>query len=101
MSCMSELPTGVVTFLFSDVEGSTRLWETYPEAMKSALARHDAIMRQSFEAHGGYIFKTMGEAFCVAFPPPMQATTAAVSAQRGLYAEQWGDVGQIKARMSL
>ncbi len=50
---MSELPSGTVTFLFTDLEGSTRLWEEHPEAMQPALARHDEILRESVTAHGG------------------------------------------------
>ncbi|MBI4316078.1 MAG: hypothetical protein HY679_09085, partial [Chloroflexi bacterium] len=53
---MPEFPTGTVTFLFTDIEGSTRLWERHPEAMKAALARHDALLRQAIEANGGYAF---------------------------------------------
>ena len=50
---MSQAPSGTVTFLFTDIEGSTRLWEEQPEAMRTALARHDAILRDAVEAHGG------------------------------------------------
>ena len=98
---MAEHPSGFVTFLFSDIEGSTRLWETYPQAMKGALARHDALMRQTFEAHRGYVFKSMGDAFCVAFPTAAEALTAATAAQRALQGEAWGEVGQIRVRMAL
>ena len=55
---MSELPSGTVTFLFSDLEGSTRLWQEHPEAMKAALARHDEILRGAIEDHSGYVVKT-------------------------------------------
>jgi class 3 adenylate cyclase len=61
------LPSGTVTFLFTDIEGSTRLWETQREAMTEALARHDALLRQCIESRGGHIFKTGGDAFCAAF----------------------------------
>src|SRR6184192_4148059 len=64
---MAELPSGTVTFLFTDIEGSTRLWEEHPDAMRGALARHDAILRAGIEANGGQVFKTMGDAFCAAF----------------------------------
>ena len=56
---MSGLPTGTVTFLFTDIEGSTKLWEQYPEAMRDALSRHDALLQQAIEAHGGYVFKAV------------------------------------------
>ncbi len=77
-------PTGTVTFLFTDIEGSTRLWEQFPQAMAAALARHDALLRQAIEAHGGYVFKTMGDAFCAAFGIPSDALAAALDIQRGL-----------------
>jgi len=64
---MSSLPTGTVTFLFTDVEGSTRLWERSPDAMSGALARHDGILRHLTEEHEGRVFKTVGDAFCCAF----------------------------------
>ncbi len=60
---MAELPTGTVTFLFTDIEGSTTRWEQHPEAMQAALARHDAILREAIEGHGGVVFKTVGDAF--------------------------------------
>lgn len=92
---------GERTFLFTDVEGSTKLWERFPEGMRTALARHDEIMRQAARAHDGHVFKTIGDAFCVAFLSPEQAALAAIEAQRGLQAEDWGEVGAVKARMSL
>jgi len=53
---MPDLPTGTVTFLFTDIEGSTRLWEEHPAAMRGALARHDALLRETIEARGGHVF---------------------------------------------
>lgn len=64
---MASPPTGILTFLFTDIEGSTRLWENYPEAMQASLARHDEILRGSIEGRGAYVFKTVGDAFCCAF----------------------------------
>ncbi len=64
---MSSPPTGTVTFLFTDIEGSTKLWERSPEAMQRALARHDRILRNTVEEHCGYVFKTVGDAFCCVF----------------------------------
>ncbi len=58
---MSELPSGTVTFLFTDLEGSTRLWEEHPDAMRDALARHDEILRAAIEAHEGHVVKTTGD----------------------------------------
>jgi transcriptional regulator with XRE-family HTH domain len=63
----SDLPSGTVTFLFTDIEGSTRRWEQHQAAMPRALARHDAILRQAIAAHGGVVFKTVGDAVCAAF----------------------------------
>ena len=64
---MAELPSGTVTFLFTDIEGSTRLWEEHPDAMRDALARHDELLREAIEAHGGYVVKTTGDGFHAAF----------------------------------
>src|SRR5262245_1249238 len=63
----SPLPGGTLVFLFTDVEGSTRVWERDRAAMERALVRHDALMRQAIEAYGGHLFKTVGDAFCAAF----------------------------------
>lgn len=98
---MSELPTGEVTFLFTDIEGSTRLWEKHPEAMKGCLARHDAILRSAIDSNGGHVFKTIGDAFCAAFSTAQAAIAAAAAAQRTLRAEHWGETGPIKVRMAL
>src|SRR5215216_3037239 len=87
---MAMPPTGTVTFLFSDIEGSTRRWDEQPEAMKGALARHDALLRGAIERHGGHVFKTVGDAFCAAFSTPADAVRAAASGQRALAADGWG-----------
>ncbi|MBC8102192.1 MAG: adenylate/guanylate cyclase domain-containing protein, partial [Cytophagales bacterium] len=81
------LPTGAVTFLFTDIEGSTKLWEAHPQAMQPALARHDALLREAIHAAGGVVFKTVGDAFCAAFSTPNDALHAALDAQRALGAE--------------
>jgi class 3 adenylate cyclase len=75
-------PTGTVTFLFTDIEGSTRLWEEDPAGMEGALADHDAVLRQAIEVHAGHIFKTIGDAFCTAFSTPSDALAAAFDAPR-------------------
>lgn len=97
---MTHLPTGTVTFLFTDIEGSTQLWEQYPEAMKGTLARHDALLRLAIEANNGYIFKTVGDAFYAAFPTALEALTAALAAQRLVQAEAWGET-PIRVRVAL
>jgi predicted ATPase/class 3 adenylate cyclase len=98
---MNPLPTGTVTFLFTDIEGSSRLWENHGDAMGVALARHDAILRETFGSRGGHIFKTIGDAFCAAFPVALNALEAAVAAQRMLMEEPWQDMERIKVRMGL
>ena len=98
---MSTAPTGTVTFLFTDIEGSTRRWEEQAEGMKSALARHDAIMRAAIAANGGHVFKTGGDAFYAAFPVAPDALAAAFETQRALAAEPWGEIGELRVRMAL
>jgi class 3 adenylate cyclase len=98
---MATPPTGTVTFLFTDIEGSTRRWDEQPDAMQRALRRHDAIVRDAIERHGGHIFKTVGDAFYAAFARVSDAVTAAVAAQRALATEPWGDAGPGRVRMAL
>src|SRR4051812_26336476 len=98
---MPERPTGTVTFLFTDIEGSTKRWERQPAAMQAALARHDALLRKAIEARGGYVFKTVGDAFCAAFATAPDALAAAIAAQRALHGEPWGEIGPIRVRMAL
>ena len=74
----------MVTFLFTDVEGSTRRWEADADAMRVALAAHDEVLRGAIEAHGGWLFKHTGDGVCAAFPSPRSAVDAAVAAQRAL-----------------
>jgi predicted ATPase/class 3 adenylate cyclase len=77
-------PSGVVTFLFTDVEGSTRRWEADADAMRVALAAHDEVLRTAIEGHGGFMFKHTGDGVCAAFASPRSAVDAAVTAQRVL-----------------
>ncbi len=77
-------PSGVVTFLFTDVEGSTRRWEADADAMREALAAHDEVLRRVIEVHGGWLFKHTGDGVCAAFGSPRSAVDAAVAAQRAL-----------------
>src|SRR6201997_3405250 len=77
-------PSGVVTFLFTDVEGSTRRWESDADEMRAALAAHDKVLRDAIEAHGGWLFKHTGDGVCAAFGSPRSAVDAAVTAQRAL-----------------
>src|ERR1700744_2409749 len=77
-------PSGVVTFLFTDVEGSTRRWEADADAMRGALAAHDEVLRKAIQTHGGWLFKHTGDGVCAAFASPRSAVDAAVAGQRGL-----------------
>jgi predicted ATPase/class 3 adenylate cyclase len=94
-------PSGTVTLLFTDIEGSTRLWETQPDAMAVALGRHDVLMRGSIEGAGGFVFKTVGDAFCAAFSTAGDALAAATAAQRALAAERWPEPVVVRVRMGL
>src|SRR5215217_7329444 len=99
---MTAPPTGTVTFLFTDIEGSTSLWEHDAPTMQEALARHDEILQNTIEDRGGYVFKTVGDAFCAAFDTATDATEAALAAQRALLEEGWADeIGSIRVRMAL
>lgn len=77
-------PSATVTFLFTDIEGSTRRWEADPDGMRSALATHDVVLRSAIEAHGGSLFKLTGDGVCAAFGSARAAIAAAVQAQHGL-----------------
>src|SRR5438045_1552732 len=73
-----------VTFLFTDIEGSTRLWEAHPEAMRAAIVHHDDLLRAAIESHGGDVFKTIGDAFCAVFESPRGAVETALASQQWL-----------------
>jgi class 3 adenylate cyclase len=77
-------PSGVVTFLFTDIEGSTRRWEADADAMRAALLVHDQVLRTAIETHGGYLFSHTGDGVVAAFASPKCAVDAAVAAQRAL-----------------
>lgn len=98
---MTAHPTGNVTFLFTDIEGSSRQWELNSGAMREALARHNALVREAAESRGGYVFKTMGDSFCVAFSEAVHALAAAVCIQHALQAEEWRGVDPLHVRVAL
>ena len=100
MSAVS-IPSGTVTFLFTDIEGSTQLWERHPDQMRVALARHDALLRQIGAQHQGYVFKTVGDAFMIAFNTPQDAIGASSAAQIQLQNEPWPEDTPIKVRMAI
>jgi predicted ATPase/class 3 adenylate cyclase len=97
---MRNLPSGTVTFLFTDIEGSTRLAQEYPEAMSSLLARHHEILHQSIQTHDGYVFQIAGDAFCAAFHSAHEALKAALDTQKALFHETWSPA-PVKVRMGL
>src|SRR5436305_6547807 len=99
---MQRHPTGTVTFLFTDIEGSTRRWEAHPDLMPAAFARQEAILREAIAAHGGWAYKQIGDAFQAAFQTAPAALVAAVAAQRALAAESWPPgLGPVRVRMAL
>ncbi len=97
----ARIPSGTVTLLFTDIEGSTRLWESEPDAMAQALRRHDTMLRQAIEPAGGYVFKTVGDAFHAVFAEADSALSAVLAAQHGLVTEPWPTSRPIRVRMSL
>jgi len=98
---MPDLPTETVTFLFTDIEGSTIRWEHHPETMRVVLARHDALLRSVITSHGGFVFKMVGDAVYAAFAVAADAVAAAVAGQQAVAAEEWGEVGPLRVRMAL
>ncbi len=98
---MGELPSGTVTFLFTDLEGSTRLWERHPDAMRPALERHDALLRAAVETHRGRVVKTTGDGLHAVFVTTRDALDAALGAQRALGDENWSATGELRVRMGL
>src|SRR5262249_30303270 len=100
-ACMNALPSGNVTFLFTDIEGSTRLIAQHPDAMKEALARHHSLLETAIEGHRGQVFQIVGDTFLSAFANPSDALSAALEAQRALHGQTWGEVGAVRVRMGL
>lgn len=98
---MESLPIGTVTFLFTDIEGSTKLWEAYPQAMRESLQQHDTLLRSIVATHGGTVFKAVGDALYAVFPTATSAIAAAIAAQRALAARPWEVPGGIRVRMAL
>lgn len=97
---MAQRPTGTVTFLFTDIEGSTSLWEGHPDEMRGVLARHDDLMHKLITGNSGYVFTTAGDAFSVAFSDPLDALNAAIETQIATRDEPWA-VGELRVRMGL
>lgn len=95
------LPRGTVTFLFTDIEGSTRLWHEHAATMPAAYARHDRILRDAAADEGGVVFKTVGDALQIAFPTAIGGVIAALRAQQALVQEAWPTPEPLKVRMAL
>jgi class 3 adenylate cyclase len=94
-------PTGTVTFLFTDLEQSSTLWDQYPQAMEVALARHDAILRDGVENNRGVVVKTTGDGVHAVFDFPGDALKAALDSQRALLAQSWDSTGPLRVRMGI
>src|SRR6478672_9402605 len=100
---MPDLPTGTVSFLFTDVEGSTKLWERHPDQMRAALARHDHLIESLVEKHQGVVVRSRGEGdsrFAV-FPRASDAVAAAAAIQEALHEEPWPQETPLRVRMAL
>jgi class 3 adenylate cyclase/tetratricopeptide (TPR) repeat protein len=95
------LPSGTVTFLFTDIEGSTRLWSQNAQTMGAAIARHEALLRAVITATGGVVFKTVGDAIYAAFASALDAVQAAVDGQQAIAAEPWDTSTALRVRMAL
>ena len=98
---MNNLPSGTVTFLFTDVEDSTVLWEQYPEEMKTALAAHDATLKDSIESNRGYIIKTTGDGVHAVFATAMDAIYASIAAQNNLRASDATKISDVSIRIRM
>jgi class 3 adenylate cyclase len=97
---MSELPSGTVTFLFTDIEGSTKLAQQLPERWETLRERHHSILQSTMNAHNGHVFQIIGDAFCVAFHTATDALNAALDSQRNLQLDEWYDT-PIRVRMGI
>ena len=95
------VPSGMVTLLFTDIEGSIGLWEADPEAMAEASGRHNRIVREQIEVAGGRVFKTVGDAFRAVFADPAAALAAAVAVQQAAGTEPWPGGLPVRVRMAL
>jgi class 3 adenylate cyclase len=93
-------PTGTVTFLFTDIEGSTKIAQEYAESIQNVLKQHNSILLNAVKSNNGFVFKTFGDAFCCAFQSADEALKAAAEAQRNLFAEKW-EKTVIKVRMGI
>jgi predicted ATPase/class 3 adenylate cyclase len=101
---MTSLPSPSIqirTFLYTDLQGSTSLWEQFPDSIEDAIARHDEILRETVIKHNGSIFRVVGDGLCAVFENASQALEAALQAQIALQAEPWGEIGSLNVRMAI
>jgi class 3 adenylate cyclase len=101
MTDLADLPTGTVTFLFTDLEGSTGPQQAHPAAYREAVRRHHDLLLGAVAAHGGVVFETVGDAVYAAFARPTAAVAAALAGQVALQQEPWGATGPLRARMGV
>jgi class 3 adenylate cyclase len=97
---MTDLPAGRVTFLFTDIEGSTRLLRALGDQYAEVLTEHRRLLRAAFVRHGGFEVDTQGDSFFVVFSDPGEGLAAAEEAQQSLFAHDWPD-GELRVRMGL
>ena len=97
---MAGLPSGTVTFLFTDIEGSTKLFQNYPQAMKDSQAKHNSILQTSIQGCGGVVFQIVGDSVCASFATAGDAIQAAIRSQTALSNEDWGEA-KIRVRMGI
>lgn len=101
MHARAELPEGEVSFLFSDVEGSTKLLERHPALFGAGIARHHELLEEAVARHGGVVFETIGDAVYAAFGDAAAAVEAAAAGQLALLEENWGELGELRVRMGV
>lgn len=97
---MTKIPTGFVTFLFTDIEGSTKLAQQFPELISGAIEKHNSILRNAIESNNGFVFDIAGDAFCSSFEKAEDAVKAAVTIQKNLLTEKWNGAS-IKVRIGI
>ncbi|MEA3511317.1 MAG: adenylate/guanylate cyclase domain-containing protein, partial [Actinomycetota bacterium] len=95
------LPVGEVTFLFTDIVGSTARWEHQPEAMRVAIAAHDELLQMIVDENSGFVFKGLGDGVCAAFGTAFDGVAAALEGQHRLLEHSWGTIGPLPVRMAL
>jgi predicted ATPase/class 3 adenylate cyclase len=98
---MTNLPTGTVTFLFTDIEGSTHLWEKYPESMPVVLAKHDSILKEAIESNHGYMIKTTGDGAHAVFEKAIEAVNATLAAQYALQTSKVSENSELLLRVRM